>query len=185
MEKGKSGYNWRREHFSQSIGTWGDPFFPLLSVWAVSHRETPPSRVHTCSPDRVCVCLHSNIQYESMDSYSSDYLCSTTGNERDDWWIVVTIAAPHTEKLVYWQRKTSWVKWMGCTPPPVPPLLQQMCPCAKCWTPHCCRGAALWWTAHGCSSQVSVCARRNLNPLQLLCFFHVTAINGYMSVNFP
>lgn len=85
-----------------------NPFFPLLGVGAVSHRETPPTRVHTCLPDGVggcvcmcvAVCLYSNIPYGSIDTpCQRNSLNRTTGNERGDE-LLVTIAAPYKETLV-------------------------------------------------------------------------------------
>lgn len=69
VEKGKGLFREKGTFFVNLKGLWENPFFSLLSVWAVSHRETPPTRAHTCLPDScVCVCVH--IVTYSMDQWT-------------------------------------------------------------------------------------------------------------------
>ena len=105
MERGKVGYNWRREHFSQSIGNLGEPPFFSFSQCLSSESSGNPTHTYPHMLARrcvcLCVCVCVYIVTNHMDQWTlaqRDCLSGTTGNEQGDE-LFLTIAGPYRELL--------------------------------------------------------------------------------------
>lgn len=138
VEKGK-GLFWEKGTFFVNLkGLWENPFSLswVFEQWVIG-KPHPHVPTHACQT-HVHVCLHSNIQYGSMDTHTArqSYLNGTTGNERGDE-LFAAIATSYTEGLVETHKHgKNFGGWNELdAPPPAPLWLQQMCPCAKCWPP--------------------------------------------------